>query len=299
MNRQLAQHNMRKAGKRAKSQLAVGRKPLAEGIQEVFVMLSNNTNKAGVKYLIKDNVGNIFTKMIGEGKATLRFLEPAHDLCIQCDDKVQLKSFLLLVKRCMDGADLAKLPLSALQPASSSQIEGPKRKLSVLKRGDYPSQGFPASLHTLQVSGIRLARVDQRMLKLSNLVTLDLANNEITKLPDSWDLMTSLKELNLSGNQLSSLPRAFCTGPLVSSLRLLNLSSNLLLLLPNYFCCLSSLVILDISLNQLKALPPSLARLGQLRQLVASDNQLKVLCCSCSWVHTAQNVRVVIPNDKI
>ena len=35
-------------------------------------MLSNVANKAGVKYLIKDNVGNLFTKMIGEGKATIR-----------------------------------------------------------------------------------------------------------------------------------------------------------------------------------------------------------------------------------
>ena len=36
-------------------------------------MLSNLSNKAGVKYLIKDNVGNLFTRMIGEGKATIRY----------------------------------------------------------------------------------------------------------------------------------------------------------------------------------------------------------------------------------
>ena len=39
---------------------------------QVFLMLSNLSNKAGVKYLIKDNVGNLFTRMIGEGKATIR-----------------------------------------------------------------------------------------------------------------------------------------------------------------------------------------------------------------------------------
>merc|ERR1719402_1587845 len=109
---------MKKNGKRSKSQLAIGRKPLAEGGQE-----------AGVKYLIKDNVGNLFTRMIGEGKATIRFTEPAHDLCIQCQDVVQLKSFLILVKKCMDGKDLNKLPLSALQPATTSQIDGPKKRL--------------------------------------------------------------------------------------------------------------------------------------------------------------------------
>ena len=41
-------------------------------------MLSNLSNKAGVKYPIKDNVTNLFTRMIGEGKATIRYLK-----CIQ------------------------------------------------------------------------------------------------------------------------------------------------------------------------------------------------------------------------
>ena len=36
-------------------------------------MLSNLSNKAGVKYPIKDNVSNLFTRMIGEGKATIRY----------------------------------------------------------------------------------------------------------------------------------------------------------------------------------------------------------------------------------
>ena len=56
------------------------------------------------------------------------------------------------VKKCMDGKDLSKLPLSALQPATTSQIDGPKKKLVVVKRGDYPSKGFPHTLEQLQVS---------------------------------------------------------------------------------------------------------------------------------------------------
>ena len=52
----------------------------------------------------------------------------------------------------MDGKDLSKLPLSALQPATISQIDGPKKRLVVVKRGDYPSKGFPQTLEHLQVS---------------------------------------------------------------------------------------------------------------------------------------------------
>ena len=55
------------------------------------------------------------------------------------------------VKKCMDGKDLSKLSLSALQPATTSQIDGPKKKLVVAKRGDYPSKGFPHTLEHLQV----------------------------------------------------------------------------------------------------------------------------------------------------
>lgn len=93
-------------------------------------MLSNNSNKQGVKYLIRNNVTNMFTKMISEGKATIRFSEPAHDLLVHCGDVVQLKSFLMVLKKVMDGKEGTNLTLSALQPVSSKQIEGPKKKLT-------------------------------------------------------------------------------------------------------------------------------------------------------------------------
>ena len=66
----------------------------------------------------------MFTKMINDGKSTIRFIEPPHDLCIQCDDKLQLKSFLMVIKKVMDGKDVHNLTLSALQPVSTKQIEG-------------------------------------------------------------------------------------------------------------------------------------------------------------------------------
>jgi len=277
VNRLLANHNMKSKGKKAKSHLAIGRKPLAEGESEVFLMVSSNANKQGVKYLIKDNVGNMFTKMVNEGKSTIRFNDPPHDLCIKCDDVLQLKTFLMALKKVIDGKGLDKLTLSALQPVSTKQIEGPKKKLVVLKRGDYPTSGFPTTLQSLTVSGLRLARVDSRMLKLRGLVSLDLSNNEITSLPDGLGDLAGLRELNLGGNQLTSLPRSLCTGSLSSSLKLLNVTENKIVLLPNYSCYLRQLVTLDVSKNQLKLLPPSLGKLVNLKHLHASGNNLRVL----------------------
>jgi len=277
VNRNLANHGMKGKGKKVKTHLAIGRKPLADGDSEVFLMLSNNTNKAGVKYIIKNNIGNIFTKMINEGKSTIRFNDPPHDICIKGEDIIQLKSFLMVIKKVMDGKDCAKLTLSALQPVSTKQIEGPKKKLSVLKRGDYPSSGFPQSLQQLQVSGIRLARVDNRMLKLRNLVKLDLSMNEITTIPDNFDLLDNLSDINLSGNQIERIPRGFCVGPLAKSLKSLNLSENKIVLLPNYFCNFKSLLTLNLNNNQLKLLPPSMGKFSNLKHFLASGNNLKLL----------------------
>ena len=49
---------------------------------------------------------------------------------------------------------------------------------------------------SFQVTGIRLARVDQRMIKLRNLASLDLSNNEIVKLPENWDQVPCLRYCN-------------------------------------------------------------------------------------------------------
>jgi len=278
VNRLLAGHNMKGKGKKAKSHLAIGKKPLADEEDEVFLMITSNANKQGVKYLIKNNVGNIFTKMIGEGKTTLRFNDPPHDICIKGEDVLQLKSFLMGLKKVMDGKNLEKLTLSALQPVSTKQIEGPKKKMVIQKRSEYPSTtGFPATLQSLSVIGLRLARVDARVMKLPNLVSLDLSNNEITSLPDTMGDMKCLKEFNISGNLLANLPRSFCCGSLTKSLRLLNLSDNKIQLLPNYFCSLKSLLTLNVSRNQLKALPPSINKLSNMKHFDSSGNNLRVL----------------------
>ena len=277
VNRQLATHGIKGKGKKIKSHLAIGRKPLSDGNSEVFLMVSNNVNKQGVKYVIKNNVGNMFTKLINEGKSTVRFNDPPHDLCIKCDDKLQLKSFLMVIKKVMDGKEIQNLTLSALQPVSTKQLEGPKKKLIVLKRGDYPSAGFPSTLQHLQISGVRLARVDSRILKLRSIVKLDLSGNEIASLPDNWDLLDLLSELDLSDNQIEKLPRQFCVGALSRSLKQLNLSGNKIVLLPNYFCNLRQLISFHANKNHLKCLPPSIGKLTNLKHFQVSDNNIQVL----------------------
>ena len=274
INRDLACQGIKLKGKKMKSVLAVGRKQLTDKDSEICMVMTNNSNKSGVQYHIKNNVETIFTRMVSEGKCTVRFKQPRHDLCIKCEDVVPLKSFLLIIKKVMDGKDSEGLTLSALQPVTSKQLKGPETKLTILKRSDYPSKGFPPSLQQLEVSGVRLARVDGRILKLRNLSKLSLADNEISKLPDNWELVEGLSELNLSGNLLEKIPREFCVGSLAKSLKSLNLSGNKIIFLPNFFCNLLQLISLDVSKNNIKCLPPSLGKLTSLKHFKANDNNL-------------------------
>lgn len=95
----------------------------------------------------------MFTRFLNEGKATIRFKVPEHDLII-CSDPVQIKAFFRILKLGLDG----KTPLQSLQLSSLCSTEGQtalkpvKTKLIVKCKNDYPTlSGFPRTLEVLQV----------------------------------------------------------------------------------------------------------------------------------------------------
>ena len=126
-NRSLAVHNMSASkGKAAHGSLTIGRKPkglkqstlkensLNNGEKQdpdIFLMVSTAQNLAGTKYALTSyrkqgsivncfsNVEKVFERFVDEGKATIRFREPTHDLCLKKADPVQLKAFISLVKK--------------------------------------------------------------------------------------------------------------------------------------------------------------------------------------------------------
>jgi hypothetical protein len=149
--------------KKIKSHVAIGKKPLEDGKKELFIMVSNTQQRQGMKFPIMGNI-----EPVNEGKTTIRFKEPENDLCIH-GDPIEVKSFLSVLKKVLSGQDVEKLTLSALQPLSNKQIAGPKRKLSVAKRSEYPvKEGFPQTLTHIRINGIRLAKIDKRITKLMN-----------------------------------------------------------------------------------------------------------------------------------
>lgn len=65
----------------------------SEKSAEMFLLHENLLKKSGQRYKIKLNVSKVFTKFLNEGKATISFIVPPHDLLIKCD-KIRLTAFL-------------------------------------------------------------------------------------------------------------------------------------------------------------------------------------------------------------
>lgn len=92
----LAQRSGEGRSKRIRASITVGKKT-----EEIVVIVSTTKNVAGVQYKVsvnhlytlgfhmlvilvkvQNNIDRVFSKFICEGKATIRFINPSHDLAI-------------------------------------------------------------------------------------------------------------------------------------------------------------------------------------------------------------------------
>ncbi|XP_067681160.1 leucine-rich repeat protein 1-like [Haliotis asinina] len=279
VNRLLPSHNVRKARRGSHAQISLGRKPSATpGSSQLLLMVCTAKDRNGVKYVVKNNVSQVFEKFVSEGKATIRFKEPEQDLCLSKADPLQLKSFLTLVRAGAQGQNLERVTLSSLAPASTKQVEKPKTELTVMSRKEYPvTCRFPASLEVLAVHSCGMKRLDPRILHLSRLHTLDLSQNSLTSLPDDWGRLVCVSTLILTNNQLSELPSALWKSQLCETIAVLDVCNNHITTIPLQICELHKLVCLRLNNNGFYSLPPTIGKLTNLKELAIAQNKIKVL----------------------
>ncbi|XP_058825057.1 leucine-rich repeat protein 1 [Topomyia yanbarensis] len=272
------------AGKRVfqKTILAVG-KNSDKKPDETVIMLITNANKSGTKYGLKKNISKIFTRFLAEGKATISFNIPEHDVQIKCE-VVQLTSFLKVLKSVLTGdatsdgsANGVKLACLSVANKKTSVLSSTKvlaTKCIVRSRGDYPLKGFSQNLVALHISDIKLARFDPQIFLLKNLRNLNLSNNCLEKLPPALGEMR-LNDIDVSGNALQNDKWEWLMNPTIqSSLQSLNLSGNNLTYFPINLIYSRALVRLDLQSNYIEKLPFAVWKMVRLRFLNLANNQI-------------------------
>ncbi|CAB3995704.1 Leucine-rich repeat 1 [Paramuricea clavata] len=239
-----------------------------------FLLLCTANNMSGTKYKIHGNIANIFGKFVREGKATIRFKQPTHELCLSKADPPSLYKFLTTLKSSTKDNKNVKLPV--LTAVKRSDVQKVKTDLMIYGTNEYlkASATFPQSLQKLSVVNCRLIRFDVRILALKHLVELNLSQNKLKELDFSLERLKLLKTLNLSSNQLTRLPSKICR---TSNLVTLDLSNNELSCLPVALGAMTSLVNMRLNNNQLASLPSTIGQLTNLRSLNVGNNQLVVL----------------------
>uniref|UniRef100_A0A1Q3EVJ7 Putative leucine-rich repeat protein n=1 Tax=Culex tarsalis TaxID=7177 RepID=A0A1Q3EVJ7_CULTA len=269
-----------------KTILAVGndKKSSSSSSEEPVIMLITNSNKSGTRYGLRKNVGKIFTRFLAEGKATISFQIPEHDVQIK-SEVVQLTGFLKVLRSVLGGGgpgapvETPKLPcLSMVNKKTSSVLAASNKVLAtkcvIKSRSEYPLKGFSRNLISLQISDIKLCRFDPQILLLKNLRTLNLSNNCIEKIPPALGQMR-LVEIDLAGNALQNHHWEWLRESAIqSSLQSLNISSNNLTYFPSNLIYCRVLVRLEISINHLQKLPFAVWKMSRLRFLNLARNQL-------------------------
>ena len=98
----------------------------------------------------------------------------------------------------------------------------------------------------------RIKTIPKNIGKLSNLIQLDIPNNEIKILPSSFYSLKKLERLNLNNNSLTTIPEDI---EKLSNLTVLLLENNKLEYLPTNICRIKKLKRLTINDNFIQNLP--------------------------------------------
>lgn len=103
---------------------------------------------------------------MSEGKATIQFKQPPHDLFLQ-GDSIQVKGFIHLLGRALTNKiSPNEMTYSSVgvTPVASKNIA--PTKLVIKSRGEYPMRGLPRTLEVLSITGINRCGLDKGILLL-------------------------------------------------------------------------------------------------------------------------------------
>lgn len=271
-----------------------------------LTVYNSGSSRRGTSYSLT-HLRRVFTRSVDQGLLTLSFSQPPHDLLLMAE-ATEIRSLVAVLRRLMspDGggtpaassisnvsptagvssssgssnsAGFAETPSVTLpvgpigQKGATRLLQSVSSTLTIRSASQYSKQVFPATLRQLTMSGLRLKRLESRLLKLKQLRELDISDNCLQELPALDSLLPQLSSLDVSRNQLRRL-EPLATRLTGSCLATLSASGNLLRQLPDCLPFLERLQVLNVANNGLSVLPDSLAGCSRLRRLDVSGNRL-------------------------
>ena len=149
-------------------------------------------------------------------------------------------------------------------------------------------------LIAINLEGLNLSILPETIGILTTLEKLELSNNNLSSLPEGFGGLKPLKYLYISNNNLSFLPNSIKN---LDRLRELDLSNNNIKSLPENFGHLKSLKILNLNNNDLKSIPSFFRKFRNLVKLEISNNQIHKITNEVSDL--ARLKELSIRNNKI
>lgn len=133
---------------------------------------------------------------------------------------------------------------------------------------------------------------DETSREIPNSKTIDLSNQNLTRVPDSIFNQTNAEELNLSNNSFTgALPSQVQK---LQNLRVLNLSNNKFTGVPAEVGQLADLEILDLSNNMITGLPNEIGNLKNLKVLNLSGNKYSVQNLTAIRANLSASVKIIV-----
>lgn len=156
---------------------------------------------------LTNNIAKIYRKFVDEGKCTISFKQPEVDLQMKAEP-IQLKAFLNVMKSALCPSDSAKKEvlksdnhLVRAFGASTKMLTDQVTRMIIKERSAFPSSGLPRTLKELAFNDLGCSQMPIGVLNLTNLSSLDLSRNNITKLPKALGNL-KLSKLVLNDNKL-------------------------------------------------------------------------------------------------
>lgn len=124
---------------------------------------------------------------------------------------------------------------------------------------------------SIDVASQRLSKLPNKLSRLDNIVSINLLGNQFETFPTVLSQLTTLDEISLSSNKLTSVGAEI--GQL-KNLRILIMNNNQLKELPKEIGELTNLLYLEIGNNKLTSLPEEIKHLASLQELHIERNNL-------------------------